>query len=259
MKRWSNFYIVRIAFLGYRFHGWQKQPGLKTLHGMVDKTIKYVLQDEPFQTLGCARTDAMVSADDYAFELFTNQSLQNDTFLYEFDLNLPPDIQAKSIKVTDSSFNIIQSSKLKTYHYYFVTGKKPLPHYAPFIGYFKDRLNIEAMKNAATLLEGEHDFKLFVSRPSEKTVTTRAIESSSLSQTNRWGMFCQDHSCYVFQVNGRGFMRHQVRLMFGALLEIGKETRSLSSLADALKGKGEKIKTIAPASGLRLHKIQFED
>ena len=64
------YYLVKIQYLGYRFHGWQKQPQLKTLHHMIDRTLKYVLGETRFKTLGAGRTDAMVSANEAAFELF---------------------------------------------------------------------------------------------------------------------------------------------------------------------------------------------
>ena len=64
------YYLVKIQYLGYRFHGWQKQPDVKTLHLMIDRTLKYILDDQKFKTLGAGRTDAMVSANEAALELF---------------------------------------------------------------------------------------------------------------------------------------------------------------------------------------------
>ena len=73
------YYLVKIQYLGYRFHGWQKQPNLKTLHFMVDRTLKYVLEGDRFKTLVAGRTDAMVSANETAFELFVYQKLEDPT------------------------------------------------------------------------------------------------------------------------------------------------------------------------------------
>ena len=63
------YYVVTIQFLGYRFHGWQKQPNVKTIHLMIDRTINFILEGKSFKTLGAGRTDAMVSAQEAAFEL----------------------------------------------------------------------------------------------------------------------------------------------------------------------------------------------
>ena len=47
----NNYYLIEIQFLGYRFHGWQKQPNLKTVHLMIDRTINYVLEDNKFKII----------------------------------------------------------------------------------------------------------------------------------------------------------------------------------------------------------------
>ena len=67
---WWFFYLIRIEDLGFRYHGWQKQPNFRSIQGMVDKTFEFIFQHNDFKTHGCGRTDAKVSADDYAFELF---------------------------------------------------------------------------------------------------------------------------------------------------------------------------------------------
>ena len=69
----NNYYLIEIQFLGYRYHGWQKQPNLKTVHLMIDRTINYILENNKFKSLGAGRTDAMVSAPQTAFELFTEK------------------------------------------------------------------------------------------------------------------------------------------------------------------------------------------
>ena len=68
MKKY--FYLITIQYLGYRFHGWQKQPDVKTLHLMVDRTFNFILEGKRFKSLSSGRTDAMVSAECAAIELF---------------------------------------------------------------------------------------------------------------------------------------------------------------------------------------------
>ena len=91
MADWKEFYLIRIEFLGFRYHGWQKQSKYRSVQGMIDKTLEFILQDNNFKTLGCGRTDAKVSANDFAFELFILDSLQlnNQTLLSELNKNLP--------------------------------------------------------------------------------------------------------------------------------------------------------------------------
>ena len=86
------YYLVKVQFLGYRFHGWQKQPNTKTVHLMIDRTLNYILRDQSFKTLGAGRTDAMVSANEAAFELFLNLNQEGEsieeTIFYDFSIVL---------------------------------------------------------------------------------------------------------------------------------------------------------------------------
>ena len=222
MANWTHFYLIHIEFLGFRYHGWQKQIGFKSVHGMIDKTMAFVLEHEDFRTIGCGRTDAKVSANDYAFELFTNEQLLPELLLHRLNKNLPSDIRTKSMKVVDAQFNIIQSAKRKEYWYNFSSGEKSHPFNAPLIRDFGKQLDMEAMKRAATLFKGTHNFKRYVSKPSPDTVFEREILHSSIElNTELTGSFIPSES-YYFRVISKGFMRYQVRLMMGALVEVGR-------------------------------------
>ena len=159
------FYVVKVQFLGYRFHGWQKQPNTKTVHLMIDRTLKFILGDQKFKTLGAGRTDAMVSANEAAFELFLDhEPIENEAeFLDLFNKNLPQDIRALSITEVDAKFNIIQDSKLKEYHYVFAQGAKFHPFAAPIMTTILDALDIELMKEGAQLFSKIVVWSVFIS------------------------------------------------------------------------------------------------
>ena len=260
MPEWTFFYLIRIEFLGFRYHGWQKQEGLKTVHQMVDKTLKFVLGDTPFRSLGCGRTDAKVSAEDYAFELFTTRSLVPEQLVHRLNANLPADIRAHSAKAVDAQFNIIQSAKTKTYHYHFCFGEKPHPFSAPLVQHFGKKLDIEAMITAAKTLEGKHDFTAFTSKPGEETQLIRSLDRTVIIKNESSESLMSVSNHYVFQATAPGFLRYQVRLMMGALIEIGRGLLTIEELTALLSGeKSGQIKTVAPGSGLRLHRVEFGD
>ncbi|MDW3191228.1 MAG: tRNA pseudouridine(38-40) synthase TruA [Cytophagales bacterium] len=258
MPEWTFFYLVRIEFLGFRYHGWQKQEGLKTIHQMVDKTLKFVLGTTPFRSLGCGRTDAKVSAEDYAFELFTTQSLIPEQLVHRLNANLPADIRARSAKEVDAQFNIIQSAKTKTYHYHFCFGEKPHPFSAPLVQHFGKKLDIDSMILAAKQLEGEHDFTTFTSKPGEETQLKRLLKKAIIVENETGDPYMPVANHYIFQATAPGFLRYQVRLMMGALIEIGRGLLTIEELKALLSGeKTGQIKTVAPGSGLRLHRVGF--
>ncbi len=226
---------------------------------MVDNTIRYVLKDQEFKTLGCSRTDAKVSAEEYAFELFLTEDISSEEFFEEFNQNLPPDIRGISIDRINSAFNIIQDAKVKEYHYHFTFGGKPSPLLASVMAMFPDPLDVPLMQQAATLFRGKHNFRRYVNKPSAEVRFEREILTSDLTVSDSPNPLLEGLPHCVFKVSGHGFMRYQVRIMAGTILAVGRKEWSLEQVQQSLlPDVPESLSWVAPASGLRLHKITFE-
>ena len=258
MKKY--FYVINIQYLGYRFHGWQKQPNVKTLHLMVDRTLNFILEGRYFKSLSSGRTDAMVSAESAAFELFLREPIEDEiAFLELFNLNLPQDIRALDIKEVDDKFNIIQHSKIKEYLYLFTYGEKCHPFCAPIMTTILDVLDIELMQQGAKLFEGENYLKSYCYKPTDKGIYTREILTCELVENTIYTANYFPKKSYILRVRGKGFMRNQIRLMMGTLLDLGKGKLSLEDIRFSLLPNSiVKMDYIAPASGLILNKIEFE-
>ncbi len=212
-----------------------------------------------FKVLGSSRTDAMVSAQESAFELFKDHEPLEDLqeFLELFNLNLPQDIRALSIEEVDEKFNIIQHPKLKEYAYLFAFGGKNHPFCAPMMANFQFDLDIEKMKQAARLFEGMHNFRNYCVRVSENSKFEREILRSEIVQNTEITASFFPEKSYIFHVHGEGFLRHQVRLMMGAMLQVGKGELTLEQIEESLRPDTPHLQMdyIAPASGLILNKI----
>lgn len=254
------YYLITLQYLGYRFHGWQKQPNLKTVHLMVDRTLKYILEDKPFKTLVSGRTDAMVSANQTAFELFLNHKIEDETyFLKWFNYNLPMDIRALAITQVDANFNIIQHPKTKEYLYLFAFGGKFHPFCAPILTTIQDGLNIEIMKQGATLFKGTHNFKNYCYKATDQGVYNRTLSVCEIVENTYFTANFFPAKTYALRVCGKGFGRNQIRLMMGTLIRLGKGEVSLDFIANSLKNNVISHQNyIAPASGLILNSIEFE-
>ena len=258
MKKY--FYLITIQYLGYRFHGWQKQPDVKTLHLMVDRTFNYILEGKRFKSLSSGRTDAMVSAECAAIELFLFEPIEDlPAFLELFNTNLPQDIRALDIKEVDAKFNIIQNSKIKEYLYLFAFGEKCHPFCAPIMTTILDDLDIELMKQGAKLFEGENYLKSYCYKPTDHGVYTRTILKCELVENTVYTANYFPEKTYLLRVQGGGFMRNQIRLMMGTLIDLGKGKLTLEDIKMSLLPNSDvKMNYIAPASGLILNKIEFE-
>jgi tRNA pseudouridine38-40 synthase len=253
------YYLIHIQYLGFRFHGWAKQPNVKTVHQFIDKTLPYVLGHNDFKTLGSSRTDAMVSANHFVLELFLKEALDLDSFFHELNRNLPQDIRALKIEATDGDFNIIQSPRVKEYMYLFAFGEKAHPFTAPLMSTFMENMDIEQMKAGALMFQGKHNFKKYVKKPSDKTVLEREVEVSFIEENRIFEANFFPEKSYVYHVHSRGFMRNQIRLMMGQLLRLGRGEIGMEDIKQSLENPDEEtFDYIAPASGLILNKVNFE-
>lgn len=261
MFKKKYFYLFKIQYLGYRFHGWQKQPNLKTVHLMIDRTFKFILEDTYFKTLAAGRTDAMVSANEAAFELFLHHKVENENELLElFNKNLPQDIRALSIKEVFEDFNIINSSKTKEYIYLFTHSEKCHPFCASLLTTILDTLDIELMQQGAKLFEGTHNFKTYCYKATNKGLYTRTIDTCELIENTIYTANFFPERSYMLRVTGKGFGRNQIRLMMGALIKLGRGDITLDYIEQSLLPESTEVMDfIAPASGLILNKIEFEE
>jgi tRNA pseudouridine38-40 synthase len=227
---------------------------------MVDRTLNFILDGKYFKSLSSGRTDAMVSAESAAFELFLQEPIEDEiAFLELFNLNLPQDIRALDIKEVDDKFNIIQHSKIKEYLYLFTYGEKCHPFCAPIMTTILDVLDIELMKQGAKLFEGENYLKSYCYKPTDKGIYTREILTCELVENTIYTANYFPKQSYILRVRGKGFMRNQIRLMMGTLIDLGKGKLSLEDIRFSLLPNSiVKMDYIAPASGLILNKIEFE-
>ena len=255
------YYLLKIQYLGFRYHGWQKQPDLLTVERMMQRTLKYVLGRNNFKFIAAGRTDAKVSVNETYVELILKEESLADLqeFHKLFNENLPQDIRLLEIIEKADQTNIIQAPKLKEYIYLFSFGEKNHPFCAPYMINAKGELNIELMQKGAALMQGTHDYRNYAYKASAETQTVMTIVSSVIEENTLYtANFFPKHS-YVFRVVGAGFKRHQVRLMMGALFDLGSGVLSWEAFEKSLDGKiPYKLTHIAQASGLILQEVNLE-
>lgn len=253
-------YLLFVQFLGFRFRGWQHQPGQQTVEGMLKKTLKFVLPGTSVKLLASGRTDAKVSARALPVSLILQSAIPDpEAFLDELNANLPPDIRVNHMEAVPLDFNVIQDVIAKEYHYYFSNEPDFHPNASPFIGYFRDPLNIPRMREAAPLFEGTHHFEAFCSRPGSKANFERTITQSKIEVNTYLTAPFFPETTYALLVQGSGFLRYQIRMMLGALVMLGRDEIHEDDIVSALAGKPSKpITTIAPGSGLVLHQVTFK-
>lgn len=246
-------YLIKIQFLGYRYHGWMKQPKVKTVQEMFEKTIAFIYQGSRFKTFGTSRTDAKVSANQFGVYLTIDQTIDENTFLPLFNQNLPNDIKALSIQSIHHSFDPLTSTSRKHYTYLFAHGIKPHPFSAALIHTELDTLDINLMSDGAKRFEGTYNFKKYVTKPSPNTSYIRTISRCEITPNDQYTANFFPKDTFALHVVSAGFMRYQIRLMMGQLLALGRGEISLTDIDQSLNPTDEKpLRHIAPGSGLIL-------
>lgn len=251
------YYLLKIQYLGFRYHGWQEQPDVLTVERMMKRTFSYVLQHKNFKLLASGRTDAKVSANGLYVELFLNNSpLPENGFLELLNTNLPQDIRCLEITEVDKQFNVMDAPREKEYLYLFSHGAKNHPFAAPYMVNIAGILDISLMQKAAQLYKGTHDFRTYAYKPNPETKTIGTITQCEIVKNELYTANFFPEESFIFRVIGKGFKRHQIRLMMGALFDLGTGDISLNFFKNTLEiDNGIKLEHIAQASGLILHEV----
>jgi tRNA pseudouridine38-40 synthase len=260
MQNRPHTYLFWIQYLGFRYHGWQKQPNLKTIQCRLERVIRFVLGHENFSILAAGRTDAGVSCEKGAFELFNIDPIEIDKFIVEANINLPDDIRILNGQKVNNKFNIIQDVEEKEYRYFFTDGEKPHPFIAGNMVWVNGQLNISLMEEAAQKFIGEHDFRRFCTKGKNTDNYIRNIsEAEIILSSNLFGT-CFPERVFCFRVKGSGFLMHQVRMMVAALFKVGLGQLSVKDINDALISLDYTTLTgKASANGLVLYEVIFDE
>lgn len=152
-------------------------------------------------------------------------------------------------------FDCNRSAKKKTYCYSLYVSKREIPLKERFSVRVEDAPLLAALRSAAALFEGEHDFKAFCASGSSVKTTVRTVYSVRVEEGETFGG--RDLKIYVC---GNGFLYNMVRTMAGELLDIASGRRSAESLREAfVSGRRELLGKTMPAKGLTLMNVDYEE
>lgn len=251
-------YLFYLQYLGLRYHGWQMQPGVKTIQGTLEKTFRFVLGHEDFTILGASRTDADVSCNRGAFELFLKHEISSD-LLSTLNSFLPSDIRLLEFEHVPLTFNIIQDVIWKEYRFHFAIGEKFHPFAAGNLTFFHGTPDLDLMKKGAKLFVGLHDFRRYCSIDKVTDDYSREIMESDICTHSEAGKGLVPEKAFTFSVKGKGFLRYQVRIMMAALMDLGLGKITLEDLKNALESDQiGPISVAVPANGLVLERVEFK-
>jgi tRNA pseudouridine38-40 synthase len=249
-----NRIALGLHYDGAAFSGWQSQPHRNTVQDHLEDAIERFAGVRLLTTVA-GRTDTGVHALGQVIHLDTE--LQRESFSWVRGVNafLPPSIALQWALPVDQGFHARFLAYERMYYYALYTG----PHRVPMVhgraGYQMlppgQRLDVDAMREAAAQLIGEHDFSAF-----------RAAECQAKSPVKTmYDVTIRDHGSWVFlRFRASAFLHHMVRNLMGCLVAVGRRRYPPQWLAQVLAGRDRKLAapTFMP-DGLYLVGVKYPD
>lgn len=238
-----------VAYDGTNYCGWQVQPNGETIEGVLNRTLSELL-GENIKVTGASRTDSGVHSMGNVAVFDTESRIPPEKIAYALNRYLPADIAVQDSREVALDFHPRHCDSRKTYEYRILNRTFPLPTRRLDTFFFYRPLNLEKMRQAASYLEGEHDFKSFCSAHAAVETTVRFVESVKIEK--------DDMDVVTIRVTGRGFLYNMVRIIAGTLIQVGIGSIEPHQMKEILNACDRSAAgPTAPACGLTMIGIEF--
>jgi tRNA pseudouridine38-40 synthase len=242
---------ILVSYDGTDYHGWQVQPGLPTIQGVLEQVIAQI-EGRSVPVAGSGRTDAGVHAIGQVAAFSIENPIPVDNLRRAVNRLLPRDIRVLSAEEAELDFHPRFQAKRKTYEYRIFRGEICSPFERRYVCHHPYPLATEEMMAAAPLLEGEHDFTAFAASDDRDELELSRVRTISCSRLTLEG------DRLIYRVIGSGFLKHMVRNIVGVLLEVGKGNLDCAGfLARLQPGCAITAGPTAPARGLFLESVEY--
>ncbi len=241
-----------LAYDGTDFHGWQRQAGVRTVQQDLEATLQRVLK-HPLTVAGASRTDTGVHARGQVACFLSHVAWPVENLRRALGHHLPADMALVAIEEAPAGFHPARDARGKLYRYrIFNSERRPVTtlvhRYTWHVWYSLDLARLHA---AAALLVGTHNFAGFASQGSPRAETVRTVKQVIVRRAG---------DEVVVEVEGDGFLYHQVRNMVGTLVEIGRGHWPPERIAEILSVCDRRLAgRTAPPQGLCLEWVRYAD
>lgn len=261
---------LTLSYDGTDFHGWQIQPELRTIQGVLSDTIASIT-GERILPQGSGRTDAGVHALGQVASFSLHTPIPQDNLLRALNRSLPSSIRALAAEHVPPDFHARHSVIDKTYQYRIFhrdsqSTERPIcpPFLARYVYTCPWTLDLSAMQHAAQFVLGEHDFSSFAASDPDRTARENLSGAGDTTRTiceSAWSQDDPSPSAPVllrYTVRGNGFLHHMVRNLVGTFLEIGRGQGISGDIPGILAARDRsQAGPTAPASGLFLMNVSY--
>lgn len=247
--------MMVVAYEGTSYNGFQTQPHGNTVQDRLEQAI-VELTGEQVKIVSSGRTDAGVHARGQVIHFATASRIPVERWSLAMNSRLPGDIVVVHTEETDADFHARHSAKRKTYAYTINNNKWPEVTRRRYEFHHPRPLDWDAMRAGLRHVLGEHDFTSFCSSRSTKDSHVRTIYEARIEHL---GGECRElQGVYRIFLTGNGFLYNMVRMIVGALVEVGEGKRTSDEIRDILAARNPMHeKTTMMAHGLTLWQVSY--
>lgn len=244
-------YLIHLSYDGTRYSGWQRQGNSdKTIAGKLESILTRLNGNE-VTVHGAGRTDAGVHALDQTATFDLAEPVAPGDVMAALNDYLPEDIAVASCRTCGSRFHARLNAAGKIYRYAVRTDPVRDVFNRRTHWHLGKSLDIAAMRQAAAMLTGTHDFTSFATSTSSKHGAVRTVKRIDILENN---------GIVTLEYEGSGFLYNMVRIMTGTLCEIGLGQRSAGEIPGIISARDRgKAGMTAPAQGLTLVRVLYPE
>jgi tRNA pseudouridine38-40 synthase len=237
-----------IAYDGTLFRGWARQPRVRTVQGVLEDALDRVF-GESVKLSVAGRTDAGVHAWGQVASFVAPPDTDTDRVQRALTGMLGPEVVVREASVVSDSFDARRSATGREYVYRIDVGPVPNPFTARFIWHRPGSLEIGAMRGAARLLVGQHDFASFCRAPQMPSSTVRRLRRLSIAKRG---------DELSIRAGADSFLHQMVRSLVGTLVAVGDGKVDPGAMTRILAARDRSAAgQIAPPHGLSLMSVSY--
>jgi tRNA pseudouridine38-40 synthase len=245
--------LLTVAYDGSPFAGFARQPTERTVAGELDGAVRAV-DARASLVRGASRTDSGVHAHGQRVAFDSARDLHGRNWALALNQHLPSEISVVRAARVAPSFTPRFRAIEKTYRYVVFQSALREPFQEGRSWRVSEKLNHERMRAAAIPLIGEHDFEAFRGSQDRREDTVRKLVRIEVRTASG------DPRLLEVIVTGNHFMYRMVRIIVGALVDIGRDRLDIDAPALALERRDRSLLGMtAPPDGLYLDHVALDD